>query len=232
MFQAQVEVLRERYRCVAIDWRGQGDTPAARSGYDMDTLTDDAVAVISALDVGPVHYVGLSMGGFVGQRLAARHGDLLRSLTLLDTSADREPLFTAVQDVALAGAYSLVGMRPLVPLVLPIMFGPTFRKDPVNKAAIADFVDGIARTDRKGLRRAVLAVALRKPVYEEIDRISVPTLVIVGADDAATKPDKARRIVARVRGARLEIVPECGHSSTVEQPAAVTALLDQFLASL
>jgi len=231
MFRAQIDALRPRYRCVAIDWRGQGDTPATPSGYDMDTLTDDAIAVISALDAGPVHYVGLSMGGFVGQRLAARHGSLLRSLTLLDTSADPEPRSTMVQDIVMAGVYSLVGMRPLVPFVVPIMFGPTFRKDPANKPAIADFLDGIGRTERNGLRRAVVSVALRKPVYDEIDKISVPTLVIVGADDAATKPDKARRIAARIPGARLEIVPDSGHSSTVEQPAAVTALLTSFLAS-
>jgi 3-oxoadipate enol-lactonase len=232
MFDAQVAALRNQYRCVTIDWRGQGATPASRSGYDMDTLTADALAVIDALDAGPVHYVGLSMGGFVGQRLAARHGQLLRSLTLLDTSADREPTSSMVQDIALAYVYSLVGMRPLVPFVLPIMFGPTFRKDPANKPALADFLDGIARTDRAGLRRAVLAVALRKPVYDEIDRITVPTLVIVGADDAATKPVKAERIAARVPGARLEVVPNSGHSSTVEQPGAVTALIEQFLASV
>ncbi|HEY2298030.1 MAG TPA: alpha/beta fold hydrolase [Jatrophihabitans sp.] len=232
MFQAQVEVLRTHYRCVTIDWRGQGDTPATRSGYDMDTLTDDALAVIESLDAGPVHYVGLSMGGFVGQRLAARHGRVLRSLTLLDTSADREPTFSILQDIAMAYVHTLVGMRPLAPFVLPIMFGPTFRKGPANEPAIAEFLDGIARTQRAGLRRAVLAVALRKPVYDELDRIPVPTLVIVGADDVATKPEKAQRVAARVPGARLEIVPNSGHSSTVEQPAAVTALIEEFLASV
>jgi pimeloyl-ACP methyl ester carboxylesterase len=123
-------------------------------------------------------------------------------------------------------------MRPLAPLVLPIMFGPSFRKDPANKPAIAEFLDGIARTQRAGLRRAVLAVALRKPVYDELDRITAPTLVIVGADDTATKPDKAQRVAARVPGARLEIVPNSGHSSTVEQPTAVTALIEEFLASV
>ena len=115
MFHAQVEALRSQYRCVTIDWRGQGDSPAARDGYDMDTLTGDAVALIEHLDAGPVHYVGLSMGGFVGQRIAARHSTLLRSLTLLDTSPDRELRFAAVQDTALALAYTLVGIRPFVP---------------------------------------------------------------------------------------------------------------------
>ncbi len=232
MFHPQVEALRTRYRCVTVDWRGQGESPAARTGYDMDTLASDAVALIKSLDVGPVHYVGLSMGGFIGQRLAIRHADLLRSLTLLDTSADREPWFSAVQDLVLGAIYPLTGMGPLVPVVLPLMFGPTFRSDPGGAPVIAEFRSRLARCNRRGIARAVRGVALRKPVYDDLVRITAPTLVIVGADDKPTPTAKARRIADRVPGARLEIVPNCGHSSTVEQPAAVTGLLSDFLATV
>ena len=231
MFHPQIDALRDRFRCVAIDWRGQGATPATRGGYDMDTLTGDAVALIKSLGVGPVHYVGLSMGGFVGQRLAARHAELLRSLTLLDTSADPEPPFSAVQDLAMAAVYPLIGARPLFPIVKRIMFGPAFRRDPSGAPTIAEFRSRLERCDRRGIARAVRGVALRKPVYDELGRIEVPTLVIVGADDKPTKPAKARRIADRVPNARLEIVPDSGHSSTVEQPAVITLLLSGFLAS-
>jgi pimeloyl-ACP methyl ester carboxylesterase len=231
MFHPQIDALRTRYRCVAVDWRGQGESPPARTGYDMDTLANDAVALITSLNAGPIHYVGLSMGGFVGQRLAIRHADLLRSLTLLDTSADREPRFSAVQDLALSAIYPLIGVRPLTPVVLPLMFGPTFRHDPNGAPVISEFRTRLARSNRRGIARAVRGVALRKPVYDELDRITLPTLVIVGADDKPTPTAKARRIADRVPGARLEIVPNCGHSSTVEQPAAVTGLISDFLAA-
>src|SRR4051794_6302530 len=79
-FHEQIEALNDRYRCVTVDWRGQGDTPPTADGYDMDTLTGDAIGLIEQLGVAPVHYVGLSMGGFVGQRIAARRGELLRTL--------------------------------------------------------------------------------------------------------------------------------------------------------
>jgi 3-oxoadipate enol-lactonase len=230
MFHPQVAALRDRYRCVTVDWRGQGKTvPAVSGGYDMDTLTADAVALIEHLDVAPVHWVGLSMGGFVGQRLGARHGHLLRSLTLLDTSPDKEPLRSAVEEFALANVYPFVGIRPLKGKVLKLMFGPTFRGDPANQPLIDEFVAGVARCDRRGLSKAILAVATRKPIYAEIDRISVPTLVVTGADDQPTPPDKAQRIAERVPGAELHIVPHCGHSATVEQPDAITELIDAFL---
>jgi pimeloyl-ACP methyl ester carboxylesterase len=89
MWRHQVDALRATYRCVAVDWRGQGATPPAPA-YDMDSLYADLVGVIEHLDGGPVHYAGLSMGGFVGLRLAARRPDLVRSLTLIDTSAGPE----------------------------------------------------------------------------------------------------------------------------------------------
>lgn len=229
MFDAQVTALRSRYRCVAIDWRGQGSSPPARRGYDMDTLTRDAVALIESLGVAPVHYVGLSMGGFVGQRLATRHAHLLRTLTLLDTSADREPPVSAVKEFAMAAVYPLIGVRPLRSAVLPLMFGPTFRNDPASEPAIAEFMAQLAACNRWAISKAVLGVVTRKPIYEELARIAMPTLVIVGADDAATRPDKARRIADRIPTARLEVVPDSGHSSTVEQPEIVTRLIETFV---
>src|SRR5215510_6749099 len=66
MFQYQVAALRRRYRCVTFDFRGQGDSEVTGAGYDMDTLTDDATALIDRLGLAPCHFVGLSMGGFVG----------------------------------------------------------------------------------------------------------------------------------------------------------------------
>jgi pimeloyl-ACP methyl ester carboxylesterase len=229
MFHAQIEALRGNFRCVSIDWRGQGDTPATPDGYDMDTLSRDAIDLIERLDVGPVHYVGLSMGGFVGMRIGARRGDLLRTLTLLDTSADPEEPKAARQDKLLAAVYRVVGMRPVAGQVNPIMFGPTFRAAPAGKPVIEEFLTRLGRCDRAGVRKAVLAVANRQPIYDEIDRITVPTLVIVGADDVPTPVEKARRVAARIPNARLEIVPDAGHSSTVEQPDAITKLLVDFL---
>ena len=232
MFHPQVEDLSKDYRCVTLDWRGQGDTPpAGRGDYDMDTLFTDAAGLIEHLGVGPVHYVGLSMGGFVGQRLGARRGDLLRSLTLLDTSPDREPLRSAIEDIAMAGIYRAAGMGLLKGAVLKLMFGPTFRSDPATKPIVDGFLDRLGRCDRGGMRRAIVAVATRKPIYAELDRITAPTLVITGADDRPTPPAKGRRIAERVPGARLEIVADCGHSSTVEQPATITRLIREFVAS-
>ena len=232
MFSAQIDALRTDYRCVAVDWRGQGSSPPAEGGYDMDTLSRDAIALIEHLGVAPVHYVGLSMGGFVGQRIAARRPELLRSLVLLDTSPDREERSAAIQDIVLSFIYRYVGIGPVRRPAEKIMLGPTFRADPRSKAIVDEWIAMLSRCDREGIRRAILAVARRKGVADEIGAIKAPTLVAVGADDVPTPVKKSRRIVELVPGSRLEIIKNAGHSSTVEQPEAVTALLQSFLAEV
>jgi pimeloyl-ACP methyl ester carboxylesterase len=111
------------------------------------------------------------------------------------------------------------------------MFAPTFRADPGQRPFVAEWLRRLGRCDRGAIRRAVLGVANRAAVSHEIAAITAPTLVIVGADDVPTPVERAREIAAAISGARLEIVPDCGHSSAVEQPAAVTALLQEFLAA-
>jgi pimeloyl-ACP methyl ester carboxylesterase len=232
MFHPQIEALRDSYRCVTIDWRGQGGSSAVRHGYDMDTLAADATALIEHLGLAPVHYVGLSMGGFVGQRIAARHRNLVRSLTLLDTSAGPEDPDKAGQYKLLGAVYRLSGIRPLRKKVLPLMFGPAFLADPGSGAVIAEWEKRLGHCRRAGISRAVRGVADRASVSAEIGSIAAPTLVIVGADDAATPVRKSENIAATIPGARLEVIPDCGHSSTLEQPAAVTRVIREFLESI
>ena len=229
MFEAQIERLRTRYRCVAIDWRGQGKTPATSDGYDMDTLFEDAAAVIEGLDVGPVHYVGLSMGGFVGMRLAARRPELLRSLTLLDTSADPEDPDMAKQDRLLAKIYRVVGIRPLAGKVEKLMFGPTFLASADSKPDIDRWKAGVAAVDRPGLVKAILGVVDRSPVADELDKITLPTMIVVGEDDVATPVARSEAIAAGIQGSTLKKVAQCGHSSTVEQPVILADLIEEFL---
>ncbi len=229
MFEAQIARLRASFRCVTIDWRGQGRTPATADGYDMDTLALDAAAVIEGLGVGPVHYVGLSMGGFVGMRLAARRPELLRTLTLLDTSAGPEDPDKVKQYRLLASIYRWVGMKPLEKKVKPLMFGPAFLASADAPRAVEKWKSVLAATDRVGMKKAIHGVTDRLPVTDELSAITVPTLVVVGEDDVATPVHKSETIAAGISGSTLRTVPDCGHSSTVEQPQVLADLIEDFL---
>jgi 3-oxoadipate enol-lactonase len=232
MWRHQIDGLRATYRCVAVDWRGQGATPATSDGYDMDTLYTDLVGMIERLDVGPVHYAGLSMGGFVGQRLAARRPDLVRSLTLIDTSAGPEDPEKITRYRLLASIYGLVGIRPLRGQVSPILFSRPFLDTPEGREVVDTMTRELRRQNRRGVQKAIRGVTDRLPVFDEIGAITAPTLVISGDADAATPIAEAEAIAAAIPGARLEVLPGIGHMSTLEAPAAITHLMTGFLDSV
>jgi 3-oxoadipate enol-lactonase len=123
MFEDQVAHFQGRYRCVTFDHRGQGQSGLTKDGYDIDTLTEDAAALIRHLGIAPCHFVGLSMGGFFGMRLAARQPELLKTLTLLNTSADLEPAENIPKYRMLNIVARWIGLWAVVGRVMPIMFG-------------------------------------------------------------------------------------------------------------
>jgi 3-oxoadipate enol-lactonase len=233
MFRFQVAAFQDRYRCIAWDHRGQGKSEVTASGYDMDTLTDDAAALIAQLGVAPVHFVGLSMGGFVGMRLAARRPELLRSLALIETASDEEPLLNRPRYAAMAAMAKVVGMRPFVPKVMSIMFGKTFLGDPARAALREGLVEELLSNDTGGMRRAVGGVIWRKPVAAaELARIRAPTLVLSGEEDTAVVSARSRRTAGQIPGAKFVSIPRAGHSSSLEEPEAVNQALDAFWKSL
>jgi pimeloyl-ACP methyl ester carboxylesterase len=229
MFREQVRHLSPRYRVVTYDHRGQGRSETTPGGYDMDGLAVDAAGLLEAIDAVPCHFAGLSMGGFVGMRLAARRPELLRSCILLETSAGTEP--SAARFRVLNWALRLVGARPLARQVMPIMFGRSFLADPARAAERAEWEGRLASLPRS-VHRAVAGVIERRAVFEELSRIRVPTLILVGEEDAPTPPAMAEAIGAAIPGSRLVRIPRAGHTSTVENPDAVNAALDAFLAEV
>lgn len=232
MFADQIEALEGSYRCIAFDHRGQGQSAVTKTGYDMDDLAEDARELIEKLGAGPCHFVGLSMGGFVGMRLAARHPELIKSLTILDSSAEPEPEENHGRYGRLNFVARWFGLGLIAGKVMPIMFGKSFLSDPAKAERRKFWQAQIASGDRLGITRAVKGVIERRGVLEEIGAIKCPTLVLVGDEDVATVPDKSRRIQNAIPGAEMVIIPGAGHSSTVEQPERVNAALGAFLSRL
>jgi 3-oxoadipate enol-lactonase len=232
MFDKQRDALKDKYRIIAYDHRGQGQTPVADSGYDMETLYQDCIALIETLNVKPVHFVGLSMGGFMGLRVAARRPDLLRSLVIMESSADPEPEENLSKYKMMGFAARWIGLWSVANATMKIMFSESYRSDPKNSEEFKLWRNYLLQNDRIGITRALNGVVTRKGVYDELDKITIPTLIVVGEEDTATVPAKSERMHAKIKKSKLVYIPKAGHTSSVENGEAVNKELKAFFASL
>ena len=232
IFDDQVAAFQERYRCITFDYRGHGQTAVTRSGYDIETLYGDTVGLLERLRAVPCHFVGLSMGGIVGLRIGVRRPELLSSLALIATSADAETNEKKRRYRLLTTAARLFGLGIVADRALPFLFGKTFLTDPARANLRQRWRQAFIANRRFGAARAVIGVMNRKPFYDEIDRITVPTLVAMGEEDASISKERAERIHARIGGSRIAFIPRAGHTPTVEEPAAVNTLLEQFFSAI
>lgn len=229
MFEEQVKALQERYRCITFDFRGQGQSEVTPSGYGMENLYQDTVALIEQLACAPCHFLGLSMGGFIGLRLAIRRPELLRSLMLVETTADAEPVENVLRYRQLNFIARCLGLRPVINQVMRIMFGRTFLHDPARDRLRELWKRRILGNRRIGITRAVRGVIERQGVYDELHKINLPTLILVGEEDVATVPAVSDRMHQRIARSQLIVIPKAGHTSTIEEPEKVNAALRRFL---
>jgi pimeloyl-ACP methyl ester carboxylesterase len=232
MFREQVAAFKDRYRCITFDHRGQGKSEVTPGGYDMDSLTEDAAVLIRELDAAPCHFAGLSMGGFVGMRLAVRYPELLQSLILMETTADPEPEENKGPYRRLAFVGRWFGFRIVAKKVMKIMFGPSFLNDPRRTSLRKQCEDKLIALDKVGTNRAAHGVIDRNGFYEHLADIDLPTLILVGDEDGATPLPKSERMHAAIRNSRLEVIPHAGHSASIEEPRAVNEAIGDFLSEL
>jgi 3-oxoadipate enol-lactonase len=232
-FEAQIAALRGSHRCVTLDFRGQGRSAASPGGYQIEQLTADVVAVIRELGLAPLHLAGLSMGGFAGLRIAGRHPGLLRSLTLLNTSASAHAPGKVLPHLVLTavGRVTGVSLRPVVSRVEAELYGAPFLSDPARDAERQQWRQRWARADRAALAKTMLGIAFRPGVRDELAGIKVPVLIIAGGADTSLPPAQSRLIHSLIPGSRLVELPGVGHSSPIEDPAGVTKALTEFLAA-
>jgi 3-oxoadipate enol-lactonase len=189
----------------------------------LELLGEDAIALLDSLGIDAVHWVGLSMGGMIGQYLALNHADRLRSLILCDTSAaipeEALPLWQERIDAARDK-----GMEALIGAVMERWLSPSFigenpeMVDRIRNQFLATPVDGYVGCSE----------AISKLNYlDQLAKINIPTLIIVGEDDPGTPVAASQAMHERIPNSKLIVIPSARHLSNVEQPKLFnTALLD------
>jgi 3-oxoadipate enol-lactonase len=227
MWDELAPVLARRFRVLRVDARGHGKSPVPKPPYTLEGMADDAVRVLDRLGIGKAHWVGLSMGGMIGQAFALGHGDRLGRLVLANTTSSYGPEGPAMWE-ARAKAVAEGGMTAITDLVMTRYFSDEFR------AQHADLVSSVKKRFLETPSEGYIGCcdAIRELDYTaDLPRVHARTLVIAGEKDAGTPVAMSEAIANRIPGARLAVIPGAAHLSAVEKPAEFNALVRDFLGS-
>jgi 3-oxoadipate enol-lactonase len=228
MWDQLANALSEDSRVIVYDHRGHGSSDAPDGPYSMADLADDAARLLRELDTGPVTWIGLSMGGMVGQELALRHPSLVAALVLANTTSSYPAAAQAMWEQRIATVRD-GGLAAIADAVMGRYFHQGFRAERV--ATVDRFRRRLLTTGPEGYVACCAAVA-GVNTTARLPGINVPALVIAGELDAGTPPAMAEELAKQLPRAQLRVIPEASHISAVEQPAAFAALVQEFLASV
>ncbi len=228
MYNDQIAVLKDKYRCVTFDHRGHGKSEVTASGYALEDLVDDAIAFVEGLGSGPVHFVGMSTGGFVGMRIALRRPEVLKSLVLMNTSASKEPAAAKKKYDLLIWMVKTFGWGPVIGTAIKTMFHSTFLKDRSRKEQVKEWKNIVKSHNKGAVIKFGQGIFSRDDVLDRLSALEIPCAVIIGEFDAATPPKLGRKIADKIPGAKLYEIKDAGHSTPIEKPQEVNKALRDF----
>ncbi|MGD8226791.1 MAG: 3-oxoadipate enol-lactonase [Desulfobacteraceae bacterium] len=225
MWDPQLAVLEPHYQVLRYDTRGHGGSDAPSGAYTLEMLGRDALGLIDALGIDKLHFIGLSMGGMIGQYLALNHANRLESLVLCDTAAilpkEAQPIWK--QRIQLAREK---GLEALVDETLERWFTPSFlAQSPPEVQSIHQQFLATPMTGYMGCSEAIRGLNY----LERLSEIKIPTLIMVGEEDPGTPVAAAEAMHQRIAGSTLVVLPSAAHLSNVEQTATFNTALLSFL---
>ena len=222
MWEPQADQFSKRFRVLRYDVRGHGETEATPPPYTIEQLADDAVDLLDRLGIDKVTYVGLSLGGMIGQSLVVRHPHRVGSLVLCDTTT-HSPRAMWIERIA---AIQLNGLEPQVEPSIERWFSRNFCS---SQPKLVDNMRAMIRaTSLHGYLGC--AMAMRDMHLESVaPRIVRPTLILVGRDDRSTPVAEAQALHAAIAGSQLEVIEDAAHLPNIEQASRFNAVLGRFL---
>lgn len=230
MWTGQIKALlgERRYRLVALDWRGFGETTPFDEISTMETLADDVAGLMDTLGMQQAVLCGLSMGGYVANAFLRKYPQRVQGLIFADTrpGADTDEATKANRERVALLALS-EGTEAIADLQVPkLLANYTRQHQPLVEQSVRHMINAATP---QGIAAASRGMALRADASDLLPSISCPTLVIVGEEDVLTPPVVAREYAARIAGCQFATIPDAGHLSNLEQPEAFFAVVRNFL---
>lgn len=228
MWNPQTGPLESHFRVLRYDTRGHGQSETTPAPYTLELLGEDALGLLDALNIEKVHWVGLSMGGMIGQAIALNHPHRFLSLSLCDTSAMIPEEAQPIWEERIEGVRQR-GMHSQFEATMERWFTPALLSS--NPPMLTMIQEEFLATPVEGYIGC--AEAIRRLNYlNRLSVINLPTLIMVGEDDPATPVSASEAIHKRIRDSKLIILRSARHLSNVEQAGAFNGRLSEFLKSV
>ena len=228
MWTPQIESLGDKFRFVAPDLKGFGDSdaPETEADYSMDGYADELKAFVEDIGLDRFVLAGLSMGGYIALAYMRKYADTVTGLVLSDTRAEADPPEGIEKRTNQQKQVSNEGTGGLIEGLTGALLSEDTRS---NKPDVVKSVQAAMENPPAGFIGALEAMKNRIDSTESLAKINVPTLVIVGQNDGITPPDAARKLHEHIGGSRLVVIPDAGHISNMESPEAFNGALAEFL---
>ncbi len=231
MWSGQWDHYQDRYRVLAPDLAGFGQSSAIDGVYSMRQFADDLAAMLAAMELAePVIFCGLSMGGYIAWQFWQHHRQRLAGFVLCDTRAAADSEEVATGRRYMAQQVLRTGIGSIAEDMANKLFAPsTLDSDPPYLRATQE----IMRSTRpESIAAAQRGMADREDATSLLAQIDVPTLVIAGQHDVISTPTEMQSIADQIAEAEFQVVPDAGHLAPLEQPTLVNRAIDQFLRSV
>lgn len=215
------EYLPAGLRLVRYDKRGHGLSDCPDGPYSIDSLAADAAGIADTFDLRNVTFVGLSIGGLIGQALALSRPDIVAALVLMDTGAK---IGTPQMWQDRISALDDDGLESMAEAILDRWFAPALRQD---ATALSPWRNMLTRTPLAGYRACCQAIAAAD-YSDKLSALTIPVMTMGGSEDQSTPPDLVRQTAA-LCGAPFHVIEDAGHLPCVEKPAETAALITEFL---
>ncbi|HYH85471.1 MAG TPA: alpha/beta fold hydrolase [Pyrinomonadaceae bacterium] len=230
MWREQTESLRGAWRVITPDLRGHGETSVAGEVATMEEMAADVAALLDELNISRAVVGSLSMGGYVALAFFRKFPERVLALILADTrpQADTDDGRRAREETARRALVE--GMGAVTDAMLPKLLAPSTRE---REAEVVDRVRAMMLgTNPRGAAAALRGMAARRDQTDLLTEINVPTLIVVGTEDALTPPSDAETMHAKIEGSRLVKIEGAGHVSNVERPEDFNRAIGEFLSGM
>jgi 3-oxoadipate enol-lactonase len=227
LWRGQMDLCRGQFRTIAYDLLGHGFSDIGDGQYSIEGHVDDLAGIMDTLGLRQAAVVGLSMGGYVTLRALEKMPERILAAVLCDTRSGADSTEGKLKRFAGMAQVKKEGSRAFADGFIKSLFAPgSFQRVP---AAVERVHSVIAHTPPLSIAGTLLALAARTDTTPSLPRITVPTLVIVGALDALTPPAESEGMHRQITGSALAVLPDAGHLSNLENEAAFNEALLPFL---